>query len=507
MGVVRRQSVVSTIFIFAGFLIGAVNIFFFYGNENYFTHDQFGLTRLLPDVALIFSASCTLGGAIALVKFYPFYNSYLSKEKNDLPVIGLVVCIIGCIIFLIILPHTKDFFIRKYTARSALFTQYFDLLYPYVVGLAFFTFFEACHWVIRQSVLPNLLKELIFRLMSLFLILLLVYKVIDFERFIFLYSLLYPAMALFMLANLLKKRFFVFTGSISSVSRRLGKKIIQYTVFIFLGSLLHVASTVITIIVLASQSENGLGDVAVFTIATYLITLMDIPLRSMTGIASALIAQAWKDKDLKQIENIYVKTALTLLIAGLFILGIVLLNANNIAIFLGRNYSGIYSIMIVLGLSKLIELGTGLNAQILLSSKYWKIDFYTQLVLVILMLASNYYFVKHYSIMGGAYANFISLFIYNAIRFICIKKLFNLQPFSSKNLYAVVLGTSCFVIVWIIPFAGNIYLDSVIKTILFTALFSFLFYSFKISADVNRAFDVYRDKIKKLYKVSLRKRN
>lgn len=506
MGVVRRQSVVSTIFIFAGFLIGAVNIFFFYGNENYFTHDQFGLTRLLPDVALIFSASCTFGGAIALVKFYPFYNSYLTKEKNDLPIIGLAACIIGCIIFLVILPHTKEFFIRKYTARSVLFTQYFDLLYPYVVGLAFFTFFEACHWAIRQSVLPNLLKELVFRMLSLVLIILLVYKVIDFSRFIFLYSLLYPAMALFMLGNLIKNRFFVFTGSISSVSRRIGKKIIQYTTFIFLGSLLHVASTVITIIVLASQSANGLGDVAVFTIATYLITLMDIPLRSMTGIASAVIAQAWKDKDLKQIETIYVKTALTLLIAGLFILGIVLLNANNISVFLGKNYAGIYSIMLVLGLSKLIELGTGLNAQILLSSKYWKIDFYTQLVLVILMLASNYFFVKHYSIMGGAYANFISLLIYNAIRFICIKKLFKLQPFSIKNLYALLLGSLCFIVVWIIPFAGNIYLDSVLKTILFTALFILLFYSFKISPDINRAMEVYMDKIKRIYKTNLQKK-
>lgn len=496
MGVVRRQSVVSTIFIFAGFLIGAVNIFFFYGNENYFTHDQFGLTRLLPDVALIFSASCTMGGAIAMVKFFPFYNSYLSKEKNDLPIIGLLACITGCMIFLLIFPYSRDFFIRKFSAKSAMFTQYFNLLYPYVIGLAFFTFFESCHWVIRQSVLPNILRELGFRAISLLLVILFSARIIDFDQFIFIYALLYPVMAVIMFLNLLKNHFFTFPVSISSVSRRMAKKIIQFTSFIFFGSLLHVASTVLSIIVLASQSANGLGDVAVFTIATYLVTLMDIPLRSMSGIASSVITHAWKDKDMSLIGDIYRKTALTLLIAGLFILGIVLLNANNIAVYLGKNYSGMYYVILVLGVSKLIELGTGLNAQILLSSKYWRIDFYTQLVLVIVMLFSNYFLVKKYSIIGSAYANLLSFLIYNAIRFICIKQLFKLQPFTIKNAYSLLLGCVCFFPVWIIPFMKNIYFDSIIKTALFSLVFVVCFYYFKVSEDVNKAVDVYMNKIK-----------
>lgn len=494
MGVVRRQSVVSTIFIFAGFLIGAVNIFFFYGNEKYFTHDQFGLTRLLPDVAMIFSASCTLGGAIALVKFYPFYNSYLTKEKNDLPVIGLYASIIGCILFVLILPFTKDFFIRKFSAKSALFTAYFDLLYPYVIGMAFFAYFEACHWAIRQSILPNVLRELVFRLCSLILILLMAFKLINFDQFIFIYALLYPLMSAVMLVNLFRNKFFNFKISISTVSKRLGKKIIQFTAFIFAGSLLHIAATAISIIVLASQGENGLGDVAFFTIATYLITLMDIPIRSMSGIAAAVIAQAWKDKDVKRIDDLYSKTALTLLIAGLFILGLVLLNANNIAAYLGKNYEGIYYVILVLGASKLIDLGAGLNAQILLSSKYWRIDFYTQLVLVVLMFVLNYYLVKNYGRMGAAYANLISFAVYNFLRFVYIKHLFKLQPFTIKNFYAFILGCACFILIWIIPFIGNIYTDSVFKTILFSLVFALAFYKFNISPDVNRAMDVYIEK-------------
>ncbi|MBP6432649.1 MAG: polysaccharide biosynthesis C-terminal domain-containing protein, partial [Ferruginibacter sp.] len=259
-------------------------------------------------------------------------------------------------------------------------------------------------------------------------------------------------MSFILFVNLLRNNFFTFTFSISVVTKRLGKKILQFTSFIFLGSLLHIASTVIGFIVIASQSDNGLKDVAVFTIATYLVALMDIPLRSMTGIATAEISQAWKDKDVKKIDEMYRKTALTLLIAGLFIFGLVLLNASNIATYLGKSYDGINYIILVLGISKLIDLGAGLNAQILLSSKYWKIDFYTQLVLVVCIFGLNYWLVVKYGIMGSAFASLISFFVYNLIRFFYLKYLFKLQPFSSKNFFAILLAFCCFLSVWIIPF-------------------------------------------------------
>jgi O-antigen/teichoic acid export membrane protein len=490
MGVVRRQSVISTVFIFAGFIIGAINIFFFFGNEKYFTASQFGLTRLLPEITMIFAASCSLGAGIGLIKFYSFHDAYLQKNKNDLPILGLGACLIGCLLFALLFPLCKDFFVRKFSQRSALFVDYYHLLYPYVIGMTFFSFFEVCFWALKQTVLPNLLKELAFRLLNLLLILLLVFNVIDFDRFIIAYAFIYPAMALLLFAKLVKKDFFVVT-SISSVTKRLAKKILLFTSFVFTGAILHITAVVLNYIIIASKSTNGLADVAVFTIAIYLVTLMDIPLRSMTGIATALITQAWREKDLKKIDELYRKTALTLLIAGAFILGVILLNANNIATFLGKTYSGIYGIILILGISKLIDLGAGLNSQILIGSKYWKIDFYTQFVLVVLMFVLQFYLIEFLGLIGSAYATLISLAVYNLMRFLYIKKLFNLQPFTSKNLIALLVSVLVFLLVWIIPFLGNIYLDSVIKTFIFSVTFCFVFYKMNISQDVTTALEIY----------------
>ena len=96
--------------------------------------------------------------------------------------------------------------------------------------------------------------------------------------------------------------------------------------------------------------------------------------------------------------------------------------------------------------------------------------------------------------MGSAYASLISFLIYNFLRFYYIKRLFNFQPFSMKNVHALLLGAVCFAAVWIIPFIANIYIDSVIKTSLFSILFALVFYRFKISGDINRAMEVYIDK-------------
>ena len=90
MGIIGKQSIQSSIFIYIGFAIGALNTLVLFQNKNYFTLDQFGLTKVLVDVSLLIGMLCTLGTAPAAVKFYPFYNSYLPKKENDLPFITLL---------------------------------------------------------------------------------------------------------------------------------------------------------------------------------------------------------------------------------------------------------------------------------------------------------------------------------------------------------------------------------------------------------------------------------
>jgi O-antigen/teichoic acid export membrane protein len=79
MGIIRKQSILSSIFIYIGFAIGAINILYLF--PHYLTTEQFGLTRLLIDVSMLIGMLATLGSCPATLKFYPFYASMLPKEK------------------------------------------------------------------------------------------------------------------------------------------------------------------------------------------------------------------------------------------------------------------------------------------------------------------------------------------------------------------------------------------------------------------------------------------
>jgi len=231
-------------------------------------------------------------------------------------------------------------------------------------------------------------------------------------------------------------------------------------------------------IIISSQSTNGLADTAVFTVATFLIALMEVPMRAMMGIATSIIAYAWKDRNLEKIDEMYKKTALNLTILGLAIGSIIFLNANNLLQYFGHRYNALPTLLLILGISKLVDLGTGLNSQILLSSKYWKIDFGTNMFFVFLSIPLNYYLINKMGVIGSAYANLIATLIYNLIRLIFIWKLFKLQPYTIKNLQTLFFGAIVFIICNSLPNFQNYLLDAFFRTLLFIILYVFIIVTF-----------------------------
>lgn len=485
MGIIRKQSLYSSIFIYIGFAIGAFNVLILFPNQKYFTPQEFGLTKLLMEVALLISLLATLGTSPAIVKFYPFYSSYLDKKKNDLPAFTLAVVVIGCFLLLLIGPLLKAFIIRKFVDKSPLFVDYFYLLYPFSISMAFMYLFEAFAWAQKRTVLPSFLREVLLRVLTLLLIVLVFTRVINFHRFITLYAYIYVPLVIIQLYDLLKAGNFHFTFKISSVSRRLRKRIIGFSLFIFSGQIMYLLARTLDSIIISSQSKGGLLDTAVFTIATYLVTFMEVPMRGMTGIATSVIAHAWKDRDMKTIHSIYQKTALNLLLLGAGFFGLLLLNIQNIISFLGPTYLPMAQVVLVLGFAKLIDLGTGLNSQILLSSKYWKIDFITNIFLVLLAGILNYFLVRKFNILGSSIANLIAFTVFNFVRFLFIWIFFKMQPFTLNNLKILLIASACFGIGKFIPFTMNIYFDSFVRSVLFIAIYAFVVLKLRISEDIN----------------------
>ncbi|MFN5426274.1 MAG: lipopolysaccharide biosynthesis protein, partial [Bacteroidota bacterium] len=73
MGNIRKQTIVSSILVYLGFGVGAVNMLLYLSESGPFSLEEFGLTRIFFDYAQNMLALGALGTIPVIYKFYPFY--------------------------------------------------------------------------------------------------------------------------------------------------------------------------------------------------------------------------------------------------------------------------------------------------------------------------------------------------------------------------------------------------------------------------------------------------
>lgn len=481
MGIIKKQSIKSSIFIFIGFAIGALNILVLF--PKFLSQDELGLTRAMIEISLTLSTLCTLGSISVIYKFYPYYNYYLEGKKNDLPVMTAVICLVGFLLVLISGFIFKDLIIRK-LGKSPGFASYFYTVYPFTFLLLLFTWLEAFSWSFKRTAITSFLRETGVRVVTTVFILLYGFHIITIKGFINLFSFQYLIPALVLLFILIYKSKWRFQiTSISSVTKRLKSRMISFGMFIFISHFLNVLSkTNDTILIIGLR---GLADTGVFAIASYIIAVMEIPQRSLGAISTPVLSEAWKNYDLKNIEIVYSKSVANLLVIGLVLFGLIFLNIHNLTGFLGKGYVQVELIVLIMGIAKILDLGTGINSLIIGTSNHWKFDFYTNIIYTLMSLPLNFFLIKYFGLIGVAFASLISLTIYNAIRFFFLYYKFGFQPYTLKSAMAILIAAVNFYLIYLIPRFPNIFVDTLFRSLVLAITFIPLIYVLKIAPDLN----------------------
>lgn len=488
MTTIRKKSIYSSIFIYLGFAIGAFNVLFLF--PRYFTKEEFGLTRILVDIALILSTLCTAAAVPVGFKFNPYYKFHQPGKKNDLLTVIIVTVLMSCCILWLAQPWIEPLIIRKFGYRSPLLVQYVYLVAPITLSYALLTLLEVFAWNSGKVIASNFTKELFYRGIVLLAIVGWIAGFFNnFDQFIGFYAYLYFPPVILLLLILNRAEPIRLTFSVSKLTKRLYPIMFKFGSAYFLSALLNIIAKTNDTLIIASQSAGGLADAAIFTIATYMITVMDVPQRSMIAAATPEIATAWKQKDMLKLDRLYKKTALNLLIFAAAILGIVILGTPLLVKILGTGYAGLPVLMITLGIGKLIDLGTGLNSQILQLSKHWKIDLFTNMLFVVLSVILNYFLTRSFGILGTAVGSVAAILLYNSVRFIFIKQIYGLQPFSWRNGLILIITLTVTGLLWIIPNFGHDWIVIPLKLIVFGIVYAIAVIYFKISEDIT---DLYR---------------
>ena len=137
-----------------------------------------------------------------------------------------------------------------------------------------------------------------------------------------------------------------------------------------------------------------------------------------------------------------------------------------------------------MGFTKIIELGTGVNAQIIATSPYWRYELWTGIVLLCLILPLTYLFTKSFGIIGPPLAALISTFIYNTLRIYILWKKYSFFPFTHKTILALIIALISYICTYYIFRNYTGFWSLTGRTILFSLLFIIAMIRLKISPDI-----------------------
>ena len=485
MSQVRRQSIISTIFVYAGFFIGFINTWLFTRQGSAFSPSEYAITGIFIAVGNLMFAFANLGMVSVVYKFYPYYNDNLPKKKNDLLTWTFLISFLGFCLVILAGFVFKDLVVRKFGANSPLFLQYYFWIFPFGFSILFFSILEVFAWNIRKSIFTTFLREVMFKLLTLLLIFLLSFKIItSFDSFIKLYAFTYGITALLLLVYLLWKKELNITFTLSRVTKKFYKKMVSMATLVYFGGAIYMIATFIDTLII--MSVLGEAEAGIFALGSVVAGLVQAPQRGAIAASIPVLSKAWKDKDYKKINVIYQRSGINLLIASLGIFLLVWLSYEDAVntFKLKPAYLESAWIFFFLGMARVIDLGTGVNSQIIGTSTFWRFEFVSGMVLLALAVPLNYLLVKEFGIIGAGYSNLISMAVYNSIRLAFLKKKFNMHPFSYKTIYAVVTAFVCYGICYYTFLSLHGLLGMLVKSTVFAALFGGAIIYFDLSPDV-----------------------
>lgn len=443
MSTIRRQSIISSVVVYSGFALGFLNTYLFTREGSGLTKEQFGLTNTFIAIASIMFSVANFGMNAYISKFFPYYKAHLTNKKNDQLAWALLVACLGFLVVLIAGLSLKNILIDQVFKNSPELPKYFYWTFIFGFGFTIYMILEAYAWQQREAVTSNFLKEVLFRLFVTVLIVLTTLGIIqNFDVFVSIYSFTYLAIALILVLFFIYKHELHFTFSVSNVTRRFKKKIMQLAAYVWGGSFVFNIASVFDTIVIAAVMPNGMAFAGIYSLAQNISSLIQAPQRAIISSSIGPLSQAWKEKNYDKINRIYHRSSINQLIFSCAIFCLIWLNFDD----------GIYTfniqgdflaakwVFFYIGLAKIIDMGTGLNSQIIGTSTYWRFEFISGVILLSLVLPLNYYLTKQYGIIGPAFSNLISFSIYNLIRYLFLFRKYKMQPFTEKSVYTILLA-------------------------------------------------------------------
>lgn len=445
--------------------------------------DQYGLTRVLISASFIAAQFAHLGIHHVVVRYFPFFSK---KEGGEslIFLLAVVIPLAGFLLFLILFFVAREQILHFYVDRSELFLYYHLWIVPLTLFVLYFEVLNSYLRSLKDAVTGSFYNEVVLRLAAIAALCLFFLEWISFSLFVALFVLSYLIQPSAVLIRILTLKGKMNRPDFSLMRKRLRGGMARYGLFSLLGGLTTVLVWNIDILMLGSMT--GLEWTAVYAIAFYMGSVITVPQRAIEKIAAPVFSELIRERKWLQVNELYRKTALNQLLSGFLIFGMIWMISDLLYSMMPEIYAGGKWVLLIIGFGKLIEMGTGANGIILLNSRYYRVSFYTNLVLVFVTIGANLLLIPMYGIEGAAVASALALLIHNMVKYLFIRLKMDLSPFSPKFWFTALAGFIAFGAASLPTLSDILILNLTARSVLFLVLFLSPVLMFSLSEDLNQ---------------------
>lgn len=480
MGIVIRQSAITTIVSYVGIAVGYINLLYLY--PKFLRPEQIGLMRTVMDAAILFAPFAQVGLTQSIIRYFPrlVHSKQLASAFISLI---LLLAFGGFALFLMAFKIFEHPLLTYFDANAREFISYSTLVLWLTFMLVLLAVIEAYARSLLRTVISNLIREVLARVLLAALVTSYFLGLLDFNQFMIGVTVVYGICLLVLSSYLVYHHELQLGFNIRQLDYSQIPGLIKY-------SLLGLAGTAGLVLIgkvdsLMVSGLLGLGSNAVYTTAFYMATVIEVPKRALSQITMPLISRAFESHKMDEIQKLYAKTSLNQFIIGAFVLIGIWANLHSLFILMpnGNLYQAGYWVVVLVGLGKLIDMIFGPSSEIIVMSKFYAFNIILVILLAILIVVTNNLLIPKIGIIGAAIGSAISLFLFNAAKFGFIYWRYRMQPFTMGTAKVLVISLVCATIVWFIPRFSSALLDIVVRSMIITCVYGLLIWYSNVSED------------------------
>ena len=478
MGKIVKQSLLSTFSSYIGVVIGYVNMLWLLPYA--FSPEEIGIFKTIQDMGLLLVPFAQLGLGHGITRFYP----QIKENQFSFFSFTLFLSLIGFGVVMLVFLVFKGQIIEAYASNSPEIINFLGVVLFIALFAVLNSILDAFTRSFIKIAVPTFFREVVLRLLVTLLVGSYLLQWLNFDQLMWGLAGIYLITLLGMILYMVKIKIFVLDFNWVIFPLSLKKDYIKYSLITLLGTAGSIL--IMKIDSLMVSSMIGLEANAIYVIGFSIAVVIEMPRRAISQVVMPIIAEKFAMDLPDEINLLYKKVAVNQLLMCLLIFLAIWINIDNLYHFVPNK--SIYEtgkwVVLLIGLGKLSDVLFSVNGEIIVFSRFYIFNITSTLLMSVLVIILNLLMIPIWGIEGAALSSLLSMFFYNLIKYLYVKKRLGFDPFTWDIAKIIFVGALVYGLnYYFIPTFSPVLLDIAIRLIFLFISYAGFTWLLKIAPD------------------------